>query len=141
MNELDLDLFIDIFTCCRHMVFINILVSTMRWVLVLLLKESWEASIIYVPTTQTSNLVSRVTILENNLLDKIFAKPSYPCVAEEFGGKNLANAVKLGVTIIIILCAIFNTGQNISVIKFSPMRSGSEIGEHFLLSKICSYMI
>jgi hypothetical protein len=39
-----------------------------------------------------------------------------------------------------ILYAIFNTGQKISVINFSPMRAGGEIGENFLLAKI-TYMV
>ena len=35
-----------------------------------------------------------------------------------------------------LLYAIFNVGQKIHVIKFSPTRAGSEIVENFLLTKI-----
>ena len=40
-----------------------------------------------------------------------------------------------------ILCAIINTGKNNQQIKFSPTKSGREIGDNFLLVKISSYVV
>ena len=58
------------------------------------------------------------------------------CIAEKVMEKIFANTVNTGRH---ILYAMFNTGQKFSMIKFSPMRAGGEIGENFLLAKISMY--
>ena len=65
-------------------------------------------------------------------LDKSFAKPSYLCVVENFRGNNFRQSGKGRH----ILYAIFNTGQRVSVMKFSPMRAGEESDKNFPLVKI-----
>ena len=69
------------------------------------------------------------------LLDKNFVKPSYLCITEKVCKKTFANAVKVAIS---ILYAIFNTGQKIGMIKFSPIRTGVE---NFLLVKISIYTV
>ena len=67
------------------------------------------------------------------LLDKDFAKPSYLCIhiAENFCGINVRQCSKKVAISYVHVYAIINMGQKISVIKFSPMRAGGEIGENF----------
>ena len=70
-------------------------------------------------------------------LGKNFAKPSYLCIAEIFGGINFHQCGKGRH----ILNVIINTGQKIRTIKISPIRADGEIGENFLLAKISVYTV
>ena len=65
-------------------------------------------------------------------LDKNFAKHSYLCVAEIFGGINFCQCGKGHH----ILNVIINTGQKIRVTKISPIKADGKIGKNFLLAKI-----
>ena len=65
----------------------------------------------------------------NFLLDKVSLSPGNLGIAENLVKIFFAKGHH-------ILYAIFNTGQTISMIKFSPMSEGGEIGENFLLAKI-----
>ena len=66
---------------------------------------------------------------------KIFTKPSYLCTAETFSGINFRRCCKGHH----ILYVIINTGQNICVIKISPMRADGESGKNFPQAKISTY--
>ena len=63
-----------------------------------------------------------------------FAKPSYRCIAEIFGGISFRQCGKGRY----ILNVIINTGQKVRTIKISPIRADGKI---FLLVKISAYMV
>ena len=79
----------------------------------------------------------RTTVYDKFLLDKIFAKPSYLCIAEIFNGINFCQCGK-GCH---ILNVIINTGQKICMIKISPIRADGKISQNFLLAKISTYTV
>ena len=62
------------------------------------------------------------------IVRETFAKASYPCIAEKFGEKNFTNAAKVTILNTIFTHTIIKL---ISMIKFSQMRAGGEIGENF----------
>ena len=70
-------------------------------------------------------------------LDKNFAKLSYLCIAEIFGGINFHQCSKGHH----YLNVIINTGQKIRAVKLLPIRADGEIGENFLLVKISVYTV
>ena len=73
-------------------------------------------------------------VIPATLHDKYFAKPSYLCIAEIFGGISFANVVKVTISSL-------TQDKKIRVIKISPMRANGEIGESFHIYNIHMYCL
>ena len=91
----------------------------------------------YLITVNSPHTCNRFTVYNKISLNKNFAKLSYLCIAEIFGGINFRQCCEGRH----ILNVIINTGQKIHAIKISPIRADGKIGENFLLAKISVYTI